>query len=305
MPDFRKYQALGNDYIVIDSHEVAWEPAAELVRILCDRHLGIGADGILFGPMGPVVSGHSVGLRIFNSDGSSCERSANGIRIFALHLARHHLTSVREFVIRTDAGDSRAEIREFATGVVRVAMDMASFQADDLPVLGLTGPAINWQIDVDGRTLTVTSLHNGNPHTVVFLDTASPGLARELGPRIAEHPRFPGRTNVEFVQVVDRATLDVEIWERGAGYTLASGSGSWAAASAARALGLVDELVTCRMPGGNLELDFNPDSSGSMTGVVEEVMVGEFSAALRTRLRIDEARPAALRPDRNRDILTG
>jgi diaminopimelate epimerase len=304
MPDFWKYQALGNDYLLIDTHEVTWEPGPELVRNLCDRHLGIGADGVLFGPIGPVQSGHPIGLRIFNSDGSMCERSANGIRMFALHLARHHLTGDLEFLIRTQAGDAHAEIRDFATGLVRVAMDRASFLASDLPVLGLTGRAINWPLDVDDRLLTVTSLHNGNPHTVLFLDQASPGLARELGPRIAGHPRFPDRTNVEFVRVIDRNTLDVEIWERGAGYTLASGSGSWAAASAARVLGLVDQHVTCRMPGGSLELTFDGvdqrskvdgvdqrskvdvqlGSPGSLTGVIEEVMAGDFAAALSTRV---------------------
>ena len=284
--DFYKYHALGNDYLVIDAHEVNWEPTGEVVRGICDRHLGVGADGVLYGPIGPVWSGAEIGLRIFNSDGSACERSANGIRMFALHLARHHLTGDREFVVRTDAGTTRADIRDFAGGVVRVTMDPASFEAADLPVRGLTGRAINWRLELDGRILTVTSLHNGNPHTVLFLDADSPGLARRLGPRIAGHPRFPDRTNVEFVRVADRATLDVEIWERGAGYTLASGSGSWAAASAARVLGLVDDHVTCRMPGGDLDVDFDPDSSGTVTGIVEEVVTGEFSTALRTRLRL-------------------
>ncbi|MEV8515382.1 diaminopimelate epimerase [Dactylosporangium sp. NPDC051484] len=292
MPEFWKYHALGNDYLVIDSRQVAWEPAGDVVRRLCDRHLGVGADGVLFGPVGPARPGAETGLRIFNSDGSACERSANGIRMFALHLARHHLPGERAFVIRTDAGVTRADIPDFAAGVVRVAMDPASFRAADLPVTGLTGAAVNWPLDVDGETLTVTSLHNGNPHTVLFLEADEPGLAHRLGPRIAGHPRFPARTNVEFVRVADRATLDVEIWERGAGYTLASGSGSWAAASAARVLGLVDEHVTCRMPGGSLDLAFNPDSSGTMTGVIEEVASGAFSAELRARLRLDE--PVAL-----------
>src|SRR5260370_28702628 len=162
--------------------------------------------------------------------------------MFALCVAEHY-RDVQEFAVDTSGGGSRVEICDGARGVVRVEMGVPSFDAADVPVRGLSGPAIAWPLMLEGRSVTVTSVNVGNPHTVVALEEISAELAHELGPKIARHPRFPDGSNVELLRVIDRATIELEIWERGAGYTLASGSSTCAAASAAPALDLVAARV--------------------------------------------------------------
>lgn len=282
-PDFAKYQALGNDYVVVDPRHCDFRPDGDSVRLLCDRHLGVGADGVLLGPNAPVLPGRPVELRIFNSDGSECEKSGNGIRMFALYVAEHYLAE-KEFVVRTTAGDTPVEICDFGGGIVRADMGRPVFDAPAIPVLGIEGPVIAQSLMVDGREVTITCVNIGNPHTVVVLPQISPELARSLGPRIARHPRFPEGTNVQLLRVVDRNTIEIEIWERGAGYTLASGSSSCAAVSAAHALGMVDESVTVRMPGGTIDIAIGPGGGVTMTGVAEQVAVGSFAPAFRDRL---------------------
>ncbi|MFC5908681.1 diaminopimelate epimerase [Streptacidiphilus monticola] len=300
-PEFTKYHALGNDYLVVDPRALGLTPSGETARLLCDRHFGVGADGVLFGPMAPVEAGRPIELTIFNSDGSACEKSANGIRLFALHLAEGGLLPAEllpqgqdsggEFAVRTLAGDSPVRIRELAadlaSGTVQIGLGRPSFDPAVIGLTGHEGPAVGYPLEVGGRTLTVTSLHNGNPHTVVF-PTAEPTreLAHQLGESIAGHPRIPARTNVQFVRVVDGRTLRIEIWERGAGYTLASGASAAAAVAAAHALGLVEDRVTVRMPGGELELTVAPDGALSLTGAVEQVSAGGFSPLFRHRLGI-------------------
>jgi len=282
MADFAKYHALGNDYLVIDPQQVALTPGGDLARRLCDRHLGLGADGVLFGPMAPIEDGR-VELHIYNSDGSVCGRSGNGIRLFALYVAENYLKET-EFTVRTMAGDSPVEIVDLGAGVVRIGMGRPSFNAADVPMHGVAGPAMDVPLDVDGTVLTVSALNNGNPHAVVLGDEVSPARARHQGPLIAGHRRFPERTNVQFVRVTDRSTLDIEIWERGAGYTLASGACACAAASVAHAKGAVDDRITVRMPGGSLEVVIDEDGLVWMTGPVEQIAEGRFSSAFKARL---------------------
>ncbi|MGW6704011.1 diaminopimelate epimerase [Streptomyces sp. NPDC054956] len=289
MSDFTKYQALGNDYLVLDPQRVEFTATAETVRLLCDRHVGVGADGVLIGPLEVPRPGAPVELRIFNSDGSACEKSGNGLRMFALYLAEHygnehdgnehhgagqHGAARPSVVLRTVAGDSRAEVLDFAAGRVRVEMGRASFEE------GVTSELL-----VGELRLTVTHLQLGNPHTVVVRDEVSAPLAEELGPLIARHPRFPAGTNVQFARVVDRGTLQIEVWERGAGYTLASGSSACAAAAAAHRLGLVDGRVTVEMAGGSVGISIGEDGSVTMTGEAEPVAEGRFAPAFLDRLR--------------------
>lgn len=261
---------------------------------MCDRHFGVGGDGVLFGPIGPVEKGRAAELRIFNSDGSECEKSGNGIRMFALYLAAHYVKD-DEFVIHTLAGDAPVQVRDFAAGIVRVDMGRPLFHAADIPVLGTRGPVIARPLEAGGRQLTVTCVNIGNPHTVVPLDEISPELAHELGPVIARHPRFPHGSNVQFLQVIDRQRINIEIWERGAGYTLASGSSSCAAASAARALGLTGDAVQVRMPGGVIEIGTATDGTVTMTGPAQQVATGQLAPEFRRQLGLRPARVTAAR----------
>ncbi|HEX4729028.1 MAG TPA: diaminopimelate epimerase [Jatrophihabitans sp.] len=276
MADFTKYQALGNDYLVVDARR--WPAGPELARALCDRHYGVGADGVLFGSQ-PAGTG-PIPLQIRNSDGTPCDRSANGIRMYALQLAEQQ-PGRTEFIVRTAAGDTA--VRLLGSGRVSAELGRPRFEADGPPGLELAGAALRYQLDLAGETVQVTCVDNGNPHAVVFVDELDAERARRLGPLIASHPRFPERRNVEFVRVIDRAWIELEIVERGAGYTLASGSGACAAASAARRHGLVGDRVRVSMPGGELEVSFDGEQV-SLAGPVEKVASGQFSAALRSRL---------------------
>ncbi|PKL07809.1 MAG: diaminopimelate epimerase [Spirochaetae bacterium HGW-Spirochaetae-7] len=268
VPDFRKYHGLGNDYIVIDPSVVGFEPTAEAVRAVCDRNYGAGSDGILFGPLG---AGSAVDLRIFNPDGSEAEKSGNGIRIFAWYLFERGLLPPAGRRIETIGGPTFARVVDAALRMITVDMGEPSFLAVDR------------ELAVGPRTLRATLVSIGNPHCVVLMPGADAAAARELGPLIEIDPLFPRRINVQFLEPLSRSRIRIEIWERGAGYTLASGSSSCAAAAAARRLGLVDDSVTVEMPGGELVVEFR-DGHAWLTGPVEPVFEGRFSAPLRERL---------------------
>ncbi|MFC9173105.1 MULTISPECIES: diaminopimelate epimerase [unclassified Streptomyces] len=292
MTDFFKYQALGNDYVVIDPRCTDVPVSPESVRLVCDRHFGIGADGVLHGPLEEPRPGVPVPLALFNSDGSVCERSGNGLRMFALHLAEREperWAGGAPFTLRTAAGDSPVQILDRAAGVVRVGLGKPTFDAAALPLLNedgspAEGPTLSVPLTVGERKLTVTALHNGNPHTVVPVAEPTAQLARTLGPEIAGHARFPLRTNVQFLRVVSRGVLEIEVYERGAGYALASGSSACAAASAARELGLCDDQMEVRMPGGSVTVTLAPDGSVTLTGDAHQVASGVFAPPLRALL---------------------
>jgi len=289
MSEFAKYHALGNDYVLTDPAALDGADLPTAARLLCDRRLGIGGDGLLVGPVGPVRPGEPVGLLLFNPDGSACERSGNGLRMFALHLMCHYGTGPR-VVLHSAAGDSRVEVLDADAGLTRVGMGTPSFLSADVPVLGMPARAVARPLAVDGRELTVTCLNNGNPHAVVSMPPgggpATPELARRLGPLIAGHARFPNRTNVQFLTVLDRAAIRIEIFERAAGRTLASGASACAAASAARELGLVDGHVEVHMPGGSVTVEIDGAGAVTLTGVVQPIVFGRFSRTLRAALGV-------------------
>ncbi len=269
--EFARYHALGNDYLVLDPARFEFVPTPENVRLACDRHFGLGADGIVLGPIGPVEADLPVTLRLFNSDGTDCERSGNGLRIFALYLAQCYPGDWLStgLTARTVAGDTAVRVLDVADGLVRVDMGVPSFDAG--------GPR---DVRLADRSVRVSCLKNGNPHAVTVVDRATRELACELGPQIATHASFPERTNVQFLEILNRNSIAIEIWERGAGYTLSSGSSSCAAAAVARELGLVDDQVRVRMPGGELQLSFADDGAIGMTGTVELIATGSFGPAL-------------------------
>ncbi len=265
---FRKYHALGNDYLVLDPADGAGPPPEEHIRTVCHRNYGFGSDGILYGPL---PSGRAdFGLRIFNPDGSEAEKSGNGLRIFARHLRDTGRVGTAPFTVDTPGGVVRCMVSADARSIT-VDMGRVSFDAADIPVRGLTGEVIDRPIEVAGTTYRMCAATIGNPHCVLPMDAVSAELAQRLGPLIERHPMFPNRTNVQLLQVLDSRTIRIEIWERGAGYTLASGSSSSAAGAVARRLGLVGPDLTVQMPGGRLALHIGDDYSVRMTGPVTRV----------------------------------
>ncbi len=283
---FYKYHALGNDYIVLDPSDFpAWGGGGEVpspaqIRVVCHRNFGVGSDGILWGPIPSMKS--DFGLRIFNPDGSEAEKSGNGLRIFSRYLwdagRVKNVNGIGVASIETPGGHVRSEIRD-AGRLIQVEMGRVSFNSAQIPVL-LDGETprdvINEKITVQDREFTFCAATIGNPHCVLPLTEAdvTPEFAKRYGPHLETHPHFPRKTNVQFLQVLDRTNIRIEIWERGAGYTLASGSSSSAAAAVARKLGLVDNSVTVHMPGGRIGIEIGPDFSIQMTGPVTKVAEG-------------------------------
>jgi len=266
VPHYVKSHGLGNDYLVIDPSKVPFALTPAAVRLICDRHRGVGSDGIL--ALAAAGSG-DFGLRIFNPDGTEAEKSGNGVRIFAKFLREHGYTDRDSFVLDTPGGRVKAQL-EWAHG--RVASVIAEMGKATFGAVST--------VEVDGRGLGVVQVSLGNPHCVVIVpDLASVDVHR-LGPLIERYPTFPAGTNVQFAQVASRTEVRIEIWERGAGYTLASGSSSCAVVAACHREGLVDREVTVTMPGGALEIVLAPDGELRMRGPVEEVCAGDLSPDL-------------------------
>jgi len=276
---FHKYHALGNDYIVLDPADFpTWKaPGRETIRVICHRNFGVGSDGILWGPI--PTSKADFGLRIFNPDGSEAEKSGNGLRIFSRYLWDQKLAKDPVFTIETPGGVVTSEIKDGGK-LITVEMGSVSFSSAKIPVSGPSREVLNEKLEIQGRSFTFSAATIGNPHCVIPVNDLSPELAKRYGPDIEVNPLFPNKTNVQFLRVLDRTSIQIEIWERGAGYTLASGSSSSAAAAVAHKLGLVGRSVQVRMPGGTIGIEIGDNFSITMTGTVNKVADGEMNSEL-------------------------
>jgi diaminopimelate decarboxylase len=287
---FRKYQALGNDYVVLDPADWPQEPSPEFVARVCRRHRGIGADGVLWGPITP---GEPFSLKLFNPDGTQFEQSGNGLRIFARYVWDRGLPGGPRFVLNPPAGPVAVDVLDGAGDSIALDLGRISFDSRRIPMAGPAREVIREPMALDDLEIMITGVNIGNPHCVVFADDLAvaglvgPGspddrlatLARKLGPILEKHALFPNRTNVQIVEVVDRHGLRVAVWERGAGYTLASGTSACAAAGAAVRLDRCDSPVTVQMPGGDAEVEIAVDWSARLTGAVTLVFAGEIGAS--------------------------
>ena len=275
-----KGHGLGNDYLVMSQDDVTFRFTPLAIQRICHRNWGVGSDGILLLTPSPNAD---FGLRIFNPDGSEAEKSGNGLRIFSKYLYDHGHTKKTQFTIETLGGIVEAEchVEDGRVRSVTVEMGRATFMAPEIPMNGPEREVVGVPLEVAGEFLNITAVSVGNPHCVVFTDWLDVALVKRLGPLIEHNPAFPNRTNVQFARVRARDRVAILIWERGAGYTLASGSSSCAVACAAVKNGLCDHgRVTVEMPGGELVIDVRPDWSIRMQGPVEEVAVGTLSPDL-------------------------
>lgn len=271
---FTKYHGLGNDYLVMDA--AAFAPGQEnaLAQRICNRNTGIGGDGILLDT--PATSDADFALRIINPDGSEAEKSGNGLRIFARYLYDLGRVGSAPFRIATRGGIAAALVlpeRE----LIRIGMGHASFDSRVVGIAGAQRDVVAEPMQMAGRTLSCTGVSVGNPHCVITGVTVSEHEARSLGPQVETDARFLNRTNVQLLEVLDRSNIRIQIWERGAGYTLASGSSASAAACAAKRLGHCDGRVSVHMPGGILLVEIDDDFAVTQTGPVTKVAEGELS----------------------------
>jgi diaminopimelate epimerase len=272
--DFYKYHALGNDYIVIDPQKTNILLREKNIKLICHRNFGIGSDGILFGP---VFEDKKIKLRIFNPDGSEAEKSGNGLRIFSKYLLDAAYVKEKQFNIITEGGSVIVELLNNKPALIKIDMGRVTFKSSEIPVSGKNREVINEALKISEIDYKITCLSIGNPHCVILMDGISENKARNIGPLIENNKIFPNRINMQLLKIIDRNNISIEIWERGAGYTLSSGSSSCAAASAAYRLGLVDRKIHVNMPGGSLEIEIDEFDHVHMIGTVQSVAEGNFT----------------------------
>jgi len=272
---FTKLHGLGNDYHFIDCTERVIADPAELSRQMSHRHLGVGSDGIIL--VLPSET-HDFQMRIFNADGSEAETCGNGLRCFAKFVYERGMTSKEEMVVDTLAGPNRLQLHVEQGKVVSVRSNMGKprFERAEIPMLGPEGKVMEEPIEIGGETLYVTCANIGNPHAVFFVEDATKVNLTHYGPLIENHPSFPKRTNVEFVNVVDRDNIVMRIWERGSGITMASGSGSCGSSLAAMITDRVNRKVNVHLVYGVLTVEWAEDGCVYQQGPATEVFSGEW-----------------------------
>jgi diaminopimelate epimerase len=271
---FFKYHGLGNSYIVIDENKVDFDIDASFIRKICSPAFGIGSDGLLL-KVNALYADY--GVRIFNPDGSEAEKSGNGLRIFGKYVFDNLKPGHNFFSVETLVGNVTIGILEEdgnGASQLRVEMGKAIFKSSQIPVMVHQEEIMGYPLKVGGRIFNIHCANTGNPHCVIFQDELDESLVREYGPLIENHRIFPVRTNVQFAKILDKNNVELMIWERGAGYTMASGSSACAVSAVGKKLGLLDGNVTVLMPGGQLEIDISEDWSIGLTGPVEKICEG-------------------------------
>ena len=270
-----KYQGLGNDYLILDPNKNKLQLVVKKIELLCQRGFGIGADGILYGPL---KEGEKMYVRIFNPDGSETEMSGNGVRIFAKYLIDQGYVTQKKFTVYTENGGVEVEaLNERATDF-RINMGRATFCAGQIPVAGEEREVVNEPFLFKDELYNATCTSVGNPHCIIMMEKVTPEIVQEIGPYVENNEKFPNRMNLQICRVIDPKNIQIEIYERGAGYTQASGTGSCAAVAAAYRLGLVHNCVNVHQPGGIIEVDIEDDGTIYMigsVGFIAEVSIAE------------------------------
>lgn len=267
---FAKMHGLGNDFVILDGRRDPVAMDAELARRIADRRTGIGCDQLLV--LGPGEGGDQASFRIFNPDGGEAEQCGNGARCIARYLADDGQGA--ELTIGTRGGPISARVLD--DGQVTIDMGRPRFGPADIPFIADT-EAESYELECDGETYRVGAVSMGNPHCVLVVDDARAAPVGRLGPRLEQNARFPTRTNVGFMEVVDTSHLRLRVFERGTGETLACGTGACAAAAVAHRQGLVGDEVAVDQPGGRLVISWSGgDAPLYMTGPAESVYRGEF-----------------------------
>ena len=277
---FVKSHGLGNDYIVIDSEDTSFPINSNTAKRICDVHYGIGSDGLLV-----KVPSNKTDFKVemYNPDGSKFEKSGNGLRIFSKYIYDYGFTQNKIFSIQTDGGNVKSEIIEVVNSkatVIKVDMGQADFNCRTLSVDIVNQEYINELLQINDRQFYVNAVSMGNPHCVVFRNKIDKDEIIKYGPFIENNPIFLNRTNVQFVVQRSRNLADILIWERGVGFTNASGTSSCAVAAILKKLDKMDNKITIRMPGGLLDIKITDDFKLTMTGEVRQIAQGIFSDEL-------------------------
>ncbi|MGN0483070.1 MAG: diaminopimelate epimerase [Lachnospiraceae bacterium] len=265
---FYKYDGLGNDYLVYDTNKNAESLSPCKVQKICNRNFGIGSDGIL---EGPYKENGKLAVKIWNPDGSVAEKSGNGVRIFSKYLKDAGYVKDSQYTLHTLGGDVSVRYNNAAGTNITVSMGTLDFSREAVGAMNLPENLINVDLVFGRQIYASTCVSIGNPHCVIPLDEVSKEKVCEIGAYSETSKYFPNRINTQIVKVLDCHNIQIEIFERGAGYTLASGSSSCAAAGATTRLGLTKSPVCVHMPGGELKIEIDEQFSVQMTGEVEYI----------------------------------
>ncbi|MGN0170573.1 MAG: diaminopimelate epimerase [Lachnospiraceae bacterium] len=264
----KKYHGLGNDYLVIDPNKNDVELQETHIRKLCKRNFGIGADGILYGP---IKKDGKVFVRCYNPDASEASNTGTGIRIFAKYLRDEGYEKGNQVSFYTRGGKAEVEFLNEDATLVRAKIGKADFHASAIPVIGEDREVINEAMYFGGNLYEVTCLSVGNPHCVLLSNEVNYKKVMEIGPSVENAEYFPDRVNFMMLHVIDRSHVEIEVYERGAGYTLASGTSACAAVAVTTRLGLTERKITVSQPGGDLVVELDDEDDIIMTGSVESV----------------------------------
>ena len=273
---FKKMHGAGNDFIVVKYEDFPHDELfSEFAKQSCHRHFGVGADGIM------VVGSSSIAdvkMLYFNSDGSSGNMCGNGIRCFSKFAYDEGIVETSDFSVETLAGVLLVETRveDSKVKAVKVNMGKLSYKPEDIPVLTAEDSYINKTLEIEDQRFIITSALMGVPHTVIFTEDISVETVLKYGPLIEKHRLFPKGTNVNFAQIIDRGHINVRTWERGAGYTLACGTGVTSVCAVAFDLGFVDNWVEVTIDGGRLNITIEADRDIYMEGPAEDICKGIF-----------------------------
>jgi diaminopimelate epimerase len=271
---------LGNDFVLVDNNEIEKNNinSSELAKKICDRNFGIGGDGLIIVNPSDMKGDTDVRWRIFNSDGTEPQMCGNGIRCFAKYVYEKGIVEKKKFTVQTLAGVIIPEIQE--NGEVKVDMGEPVLEVKKIPLSGIEGsPVLKYPIEIQDKMFNFSAVSMGNPHCLIFTEGDSYKLARKYGAEIEIHKYFPEKTNVEFVRVLSRNNIKIDVWERGCGITLACGTGACASTVAAILNGLTDNTVYADLPGGRLRIEWKEDKNSNnvfMTGPGEFVFAGEY-----------------------------
>lgn len=275
---FSKMHGLGNDFVVIDAISQSVRLSPERIRYIADRHFGIGCDQILLVEI-PESSAVDFRYRIFNSDGSEVENCGNGARCFARFVRDRKLTGKKMIRVETAGGIIELNVQDDEQ--VSVNMGVPRLNPEQIPFAGENKTslvrALTYPLSVAGNQLQISAVSMGNPHAVLLVDDVKTAEVEKLGPLIERHVQFPARVNAGFMQIISRDEINLRVYERGAGETLACGTGACAAVVAGRLRGLLNDKVKVNLPGGSLRIEW-PDESSSvmMTGPAEFVFHGQI-----------------------------
>lgn len=273
---FTKMHGIGNDYVYVNCLEEEVKNPSELSKFVSDRNFGVGSDGLILIRPSDQADFH---MDIYNSDGSQAEMCGNGIRCVGKYVYDNGLTDKTEITVDTLAGIKHLDltVEEGKVSLVRVNMGEPILAPDKIPVRYENDPVVDVPINVNGRLYHITCVSVGNPHAVVFMNHVNDLDLAVIGPFFENHTRFPKRINTEFVEVLDRNTVNMRVWERGAGETLACGTGACATTVACILNGKTENKVTVHLKGGELEVEWDRESNQIyMTGTATSVFDGEL-----------------------------